>query len=61
MPPVHVHDWRALELAPMRSMTFVLADGTQIVRAISECRIALEFGEADAAGAGANDPQSRIG
>ena len=38
-------DWRALGLTPMRRATFVLADGTQIERDISECRIALPQGE----------------
>jgi predicted aspartyl protease len=38
-------DWRDLGLAPMRRATFVLADGTQIERNISECRIALPQGE----------------
>ncbi len=39
-------DWRAIELSPMRSMTFVLADGTEIVRDISECRLSMPQGEA---------------
>jgi len=38
-------DWRALALTPIRRATFVLADGTQIERNISECRIALPQGE----------------
>ena len=38
-------DWRALGLTPIRRTTFVLADGTQIERNISECRIALPQGE----------------
>lgn len=38
--------WRALELKPQREMTFTLADGTQIKRAISEARIALAGVEA---------------
>lgn len=39
-------DWRAIELSPTRSMTFVLADGTEIERDISECRLSLPQGEA---------------
>jgi len=42
LPPA---DWRALGLAPKRRMTFVLADGTQIDRDVSECHIALPQGE----------------
>ena len=38
-------EWRALGLTPMRRATFILADGTQIDRDISECRIALPQGE----------------
>ena len=38
-------DWRALGLTPTRRATFVLADGTQIDRDISECRIGLPQGE----------------
>ena len=37
-------DWRALGSTPMRRVTFVLADGTQIDRDVSECRIALPQG-----------------
>ena len=33
--------WRSLTLTPKREMEFVLADGTIIRRAISECYIAL--------------------
>jgi predicted aspartyl protease len=36
--------WRALELIHMRRATFVLADGTEIEREISECRISLPQG-----------------
>ena len=32
-------DWQAIGLAPKRSMTFSLADGTAIERQISECHI----------------------
>jgi predicted aspartyl protease len=38
-------DWRALGLTVMRRATFVLADGTEIERDISECRISLPQGE----------------
>ena len=34
-------DWKALELKPKRTVTFTLADGTQIDRDISECHIVL--------------------
>ncbi|MCS7324063.1 MAG: aspartyl protease family protein [Anaerolineae bacterium] len=37
--------WRALELQPKREMTFTLADGTQIKRAVSEAHIALAGAE----------------
>jgi predicted aspartyl protease len=33
--------WKALELEPMRSMRFLLADGTGIERNLTECRISL--------------------
>jgi predicted aspartyl protease len=39
-----VDDWRAIGLAPLRRVTFVLADGTQIDRDVSECRIELPQG-----------------
>ena len=38
-------DWHAIELMPTRTMTFVLADGTEIVREISECRLSIPQGE----------------
>ena len=38
-------DWQAIGLTSMRRVTFVLADGTQIERDVSECRIALPQGE----------------
>ena len=38
-------DWQALGLTPLRRVTFVLADGTQIDRDVSECRIVLPQGE----------------
>src|SRR6266550_4082925 len=33
--------WHAIGLAPQREVDFVLADGTTIRRAVSECRLAL--------------------
>ncbi|MBI2205199.1 MAG: aspartyl protease family protein [Candidatus Rokubacteria bacterium] len=36
--------WTALGLTPHRRVTFVLADGTQIERDVSECHIALPQG-----------------
>jgi aspartyl protease family protein len=42
LPP---DDWRAIELTPRRRLTFVLADGTQIERDVSECYIQLTQGE----------------
>ncbi len=38
-------DWRAIGLAPKRRLTFVLADGTEIERVVSECHITLPQGE----------------
>jgi predicted aspartyl protease len=38
-------DWRTIGLTSMRRVTFVLADGTQIERDVSECRITLPQGE----------------
>ena len=35
-------DWKAIGLKPKRTMTFTLADGTEIKRGISECRIAMD-------------------
>ena len=37
--------WKAIELAPKRRLTFVLADGTQIERDVSEAHITLPQGE----------------
>lgn len=34
--------WQALGLKPQQKMAFVLADGTEIDRSVSECRIRLE-------------------
>ena len=40
------HDvWKAIELAPRRSVAFTLADGTVIQRQVSECHIVLPQGE----------------
>jgi predicted aspartyl protease len=36
---------KALDLAPKRTVTFTLADGTAIERAVSECHLALPEGE----------------
>src|SRR3989441_10903120 len=38
--------WQAIGLAPQREMEFVLADGTTVRRAVSECRLALPPGGA---------------
>jgi clan AA aspartic protease len=38
-------DWKAIGLKPKRSMTFTLADGTEVERGISECHIALPQGD----------------
>ena len=37
--------WRAIALAPKREMEFVLADGTTVHRAVSECHLSLSQGE----------------
>ncbi len=37
--------WKSLGLKPKREMDFILADGTTISRAISECRIELPQGD----------------
>lgn len=37
--------WQAIELQPKRSASFTLADGTQIERQISECRLTLPQGD----------------
>jgi predicted aspartyl protease len=37
--------WEAIELKPKRSASFTLADGTQIERQISECRLTLPQGD----------------
>ncbi len=40
------HDvWKALDLAPERSVTFTLADGTPIPRSVSECHLVVPEGE----------------
>jgi predicted aspartyl protease len=38
-------DWMAIELTPKRSVTFSLADGTQIQRNVSECHMAFPQGD----------------
>jgi predicted aspartyl protease len=43
--PLPLADWRAIDLAPKRRMTFALADGTLIDRDVSECHITLPQGE----------------
>jgi predicted aspartyl protease len=37
--------WKSIGLAPKRRLTFILADGTQIERDISECYITLPQGD----------------
>ncbi len=37
--------WKTIGLAPKRSLTFTLADGTTISRKVSECHISLPQGE----------------
>lgn len=37
--------WQTIGLAPKREMEFVLADGTTVRRAVSECHLALAHGE----------------
>lgn len=37
--------WQAIGLQPKRSASFTLADGTQIERRISECRLTLPQGD----------------
>ena len=40
------HDvWQAIGLAPKRSLSFVLADGSRVERQVSECHIALAVGD----------------
>jgi len=38
--------WQALDLVPKRTVTFTLADGTDVSRAVSECHLALPEGDA---------------
>jgi clan AA aspartic protease len=38
-------DWKAIGLKPKRTMTFTLADGTEVRRAVSECHITLPQGD----------------
>jgi clan AA aspartic protease len=37
--------WRAIGLKPIDSVKWLLADGTEVVRKVSECHIALPQGE----------------
>lgn len=37
--------WQAIEVAPLREATFILADGTRVERRIGECYIRLPQGE----------------
>ncbi len=37
--------WKSIGLAPKRRLTFILADGTQIERNVSECYIVLAEGD----------------
>src|SRR2546426_2850656 len=37
--------WQAIGLAPKRTLTFTLADGTAVERGVSECFISLPQGE----------------
>jgi clan AA aspartic protease len=37
--------WKSIGLTPKRRLTFILADGTQIERNVSECHIALTQGD----------------
>jgi predicted aspartyl protease len=38
-------DWQAIGLKPKRTMTFTLADGTEVKRGVSECHITLPQGD----------------
>jgi clan AA aspartic protease len=38
-------DWKAIGLKAKRTMTFTLADGTEVKRAVSECHIAFPQGD----------------
>ncbi len=42
---VPLEDWQRIGLKPKRTMTFVLADGTEVKRQVSECKIELPQGE----------------
>jgi predicted aspartyl protease len=40
------HDvWKGLDLVPKRTVTFTLADGTPVPRAVSECHLKLPEGD----------------
>jgi hypothetical protein len=38
--------WKALDLTPKRTVSFTLADGTSVSRAVSGCHMALPEGDA---------------
>jgi clan AA aspartic protease len=38
-------DWKKIKLRPKRKLTFTLADGTTVQRAVSECHISLPQGD----------------
>ena len=40
--------WKAIGLKPKRSMTFTLADGTEVERKVSECKFTLPQGDGHA-------------
>jgi len=37
--------WQAIGIVPKRTLTFALADGSKVERAVSECHIALDAGD----------------
>ena len=37
--------WQAIGIVPKRTVTFALADGSKVERAVSECHIALDAGD----------------
>jgi clan AA aspartic protease len=54
--------WQAIELSPRREHTFTLADGSTVVRRISECYIILPQGEAHTPVIlGENDDEALLG
>ena len=38
-------DWQAIGLKPKRTMTFTMADGTEVKRAVSKCHITIAQGD----------------